>query len=168
MPPYYANSLDKCKVLFSTDPRRRSPQPQSFSHTRPHPTPQRNGDSPAYYRFFPFPAPAKPPQRAKKSRAETLPPQAPPPKPKTKSISSQAVRERVSRLRGTSLRLSAGGEVLVRFDSRGFALFAASSGTAEDYRCYNEWMLRVVRSNTNLSRKCDFRRFYCRPGVSPA
>jgi hypothetical protein len=29
-------------------------------------------------------------------------------------------------------------------------------------------MLWVVRSYTNLSRKCDFRRFYCRTGVLPA
>jgi hypothetical protein len=28
--------------------------------------------------------------------------------------------------------------------------------------------LTPIYSNTNVSRKCDFRRFYCRAGVSPA
>jgi hypothetical protein len=65
--------------------------------------------------FFSFPHPRQAAAESEKSRADALPPQAPPPKPKTKSISSQAVRERVSRLRGTSLLLSAGEEVLVRF-----------------------------------------------------
>jgi hypothetical protein len=83
--------------------------PLSLSHTRPHPTPQRprlfglcccargdgngtvwwrsrarTGVSPAYYRFFPFPAPAKLRQRAKKAAWTRSPPSATPPKPKTR------------------------------------------------------------------------------------
>jgi hypothetical protein len=105
--------------------------------------------------FFSFPRPCQAAAESEKSRADSR-------------FGRQTWLSSRPHARRTGLPLSAGEEVLLRFDSRGFALFAVSSGMAGDCRCYNEWMLRVVRSYTNLSRKCDFRRFYCRAGVSTA